>query len=216
MTDERATALHAKLGELLPAGWRDSAPWGFPNQVELALVAGVFRAQVPQHSVNSVVDTFMRSRPTDLLDDLQNTASAGLDGVTAMLGDRWGATTVLGVPVRRAEVIHGAAVALVDVGVRTADDLRAACVEAPTRIEAAVHAVRGLGKGTWESIAFHCHARLRPDPEKVAFVSRQLDDPTLNVERTADLLSKTARRFAVEERTLRHAITEYLHSAHTE
>ena len=55
-----------------------------------------------------------------------------------------------------------------------------------------------------------------PDPEKVAFVSRQLDDPTLNVERTADLLSKTARRFAVEERTLRHAITEYLHSAHTE
>lgn len=213
--DGRAKELHAKLGGMLPEGWRDRAPWGFPNQVELGLVAGVFAAQVPQASVNSVVDTFMRARPSDFLDDLENTANAGVEGVVAMLGERWGDTNVLGVAVLRAAVIHGAAVALLDLGIRTSNDLRDAYAEAPTRVEKAVHSVRGLGKGTWEAIAFQCHVRLRPYPNVVAFFSEVLDDPTLNADRTADLMRKTARRFAVEERTLAYAVSEYLASSQT-
>jgi hypothetical protein len=209
VTDPRPRVLYERLGELLPEGWRDAAPWGYPKQVELALIAGVFRAQVPQASADAVVDTVMRARPYALLDDLAELASAGPHGMVEALGPRWGDTNVLGVPVLRAWVIHSAAEALVAVGVRSADDLRAAAVERPDAVEGAVLGVRGLGRGTWEWIALLAHARMRPDPEMTALVS-ELVGEELDASGTSELLRLTARLFASEERVLAHAVQEHL------
>src|SRR4029079_15973695 len=142
------------LSELLPEGWRDAAPFGFPHQVELAVTAVVFRAQTPQANTDGVVDYVMRSRSHALLDDLADLADIGVGGVVQMLGPVYGDSNVLGVPVLRAAVIHGAAAALVGEGVRSGEGLREATRERPDAIEGAVLGVRGLGRVTWEWIAF--------------------------------------------------------------
>jgi hypothetical protein len=202
--------LHEALGELLPAGWRDAAPFGFPHQVELAVTAGVFRAQTPQASTDAVVDYVMRSRSHSLLDDLGDLAAMGVDGVVQMLGPVYGDSNVLGVPVLRAAVIHRAATALVATGVRSGEDLRTAAAERPDAVETAVLGVRGLGRVTWEWIAFLSQVRLRADPALNGFVRRTLDEPDLTPEETSEILRLTARRFACDERNLAHAIRELL------
>lgn len=212
MTDARPGLLHAKLSEVLPTGWRDAAPFGFPHQVELAVTAGVFRAQTPQANTDAVVDFVMRSRSHSLLDDLGDLAAMGVDGVVQMLGPVYGDSNVLGVPVLRAAVVHGAASALVEEGVRSGEDLRVAAVERPDAIEGAVLGVRGLGRVTWEWIAFLSQVRLRADPALNGFVRRTLDEPKLAPEETSELLRLTARRFACDERDLAHAIRELLRS----
>lgn len=210
MTDARPGLLHEKLSELLPEGWRDAAPFGFPHQVELAVTAGVFRAQTPQANTDAVVDYVMRSRSHALLDDLADLADIGVGGVVQMLGPVYGDSNVLGVPVLRAAVIHGAAAALVGEGVRSGEGLREATRERPDAIESAVLGVRGLGRVTWEWIAFLSQVRLRADPALNGFVRRALDEPSLEPEETSELLRLTARRFACDERNLEHAIRELL------
>lgn len=188
-------------------------PWGYPQQAELALIAGVFRAQTPQASVEAVVDTVMRSRSHALLDDLEQVAQLGTEGVVEMLGPRWGDTNVLGVPVLRAAVIHGAAQALVDVDVRSADELRALTIDRPDAVERAVLGVRGLGPGTWEWIGLFAHARVRPDSEMIAFLSGEVGaEKRLPAAEAAELLKETARVAATDERTLAYAIRAYLDS----
>lgn len=211
VTDDRPQVLHRRLAEVLPAGWRDAAPWGYPQQVELALIAGVFRAQIPQAHVDAVVDVVMRARPHALFDDLHELAEAGAAGVVELLGPRWGDTNVLGVPILRAEVIARAARALVRMGIRSGDDLRTQAAERPDAVEAAVLAVRGLGMGTWEWVALLSHARIRPDSQVTKFVAQAVDaSGPLDPGETSELLRLTARRFASDERTLSHALREYL------
>jgi hypothetical protein len=155
----------------------------------------------------------MRSRPSALLDDLGELASLGPDGVTTLLGPRWGDTNVLGVTVLRTHVIYAAAAALVGVGVHSGADLREAALSRPQEVEDAVLAVRGLGRGTWGWIGTLAHARIRPDADLVALVTR-LSGATvrLSAEETTDLLVKTARLFASDERTLSHAVREVVAS----
>jgi len=211
VTDERPLALYRDLGEVLPSGWRDATPWGYPDQVELAVVAGVFRAQVPQAGVDSVVDTFMRARPHDLLDDLTTMVNGGVAGTKAALGPRWGDTNVLGVPVLRAAVIYAAAEALVQHGVRSGADLRAAALERPDDIAAAFLGVRGLGQGTWESICVLAHARVRPNALVMKYVESVVgSDTPLGVDETTELLRLAARRFASDERVLSAAVRAYV------
>jgi len=211
VTDELPRLLRTRLGEVLPTGWRDLAPWGYPQQAQLALVAGVFRAQTPQSSVDWVVDTVMRARPHSMLDDLADFANGDVADVVEMLGPRWGDTNVLGVPVLRAKVIFDAACALVDLGVRSSGDLRDAAVDRPDAVEAAVLGVRGLGPATWEWIALFCHARVRPDAEMVALVSELVEAASpLSVDDTVELLTQTARVCGTQERTLTHAVRVYL------
>ena len=211
MTDELPRLLRTRLGEVLPAGWRDRVPWGYPQQAQLALVAGAFRAQTPQSSVDWVVDTVMRARPHSMLDDLADFADGDVAQVVDVLGPRWGDTNVLGVPVLRAQVIHGAAQALVGLGVRSASDMRDAAVERPDAVEAAVLGVRGLGPATWEWIALFCHARVRPDAEMIACISELIDAPALlSADDTIELLAQTARVCGTQERTLTHAVRAFL------
>ncbi len=198
------------LGGLLQEGWRDAAPWGYPHQVELALIAGVFRAQTPQGNVDGVVDHVMHARSHSLLDDLGDLADGGVGGVVKTLGPRWGDTNVLGVPVLRAAVIHEAAVALLGVGVRSARDLQEAALQRPDAVSAAALAVRGLGPGTWESIAFLAHAQIPPDAAVVGFLGELLEDADLNRDDAAELIRLTARRFASDERMLAHALRTHL------
>jgi len=211
VTDELPRLLRTRLGQVLPTGWRDLAPWGYPQQAQLALVAGVFRAQTPQASVDWVVDTVMRARPHSMLDDLADFANGDVAEVVEMLGPRWGDTNVLGVPVLRAKVIFDAACALVELGIRSADDLRAAALDRPDAVETAVLGVRGLGPATWEWIALFCHARVRPDAEVIAYVSDLVDAPArLSVDATIELLAQTARVCGTQERTLTHAVRAFL------
>jgi hypothetical protein len=178
--------------------------------VELALIAGVFRAQTPQANTDAVVDFVMRSRSHSLLDDLTELADAGAAGVATVLGPVFGDSNVLGVPVLRAAVIHGAAAALVAEGVRTGEELRTAASERPDAVEAAVLGVRGLGRVTWEWIAFLAQVKLRPDGELNKFVRRLLEEKTLDSDETSELLRLTARRFAADDRDLAHAIREII------
>jgi len=211
MTDQRPRVLYEQLGAVLPDGWRDAAPWGYPQQIELAVIAGVFRAQVPQSSVDAVVDTIMRSRQNALLDDLRDLAANGVPALVAALGPRWGDTNVLGVPVLRAQVIHSAATALVELGVGTAEDLRRIAIESPDAVESAILGVRGLGPRTWEWIALLAHVRIRPDEQMKAYVGKAVGgEQPLDAAETTELLRLTARRFASDERILAHAVREYL------
>jgi hypothetical protein len=211
VTDPRPRELHQRLGSILQDGWRDSTPWGYPHQVELALIAGVFRAQTSQANVDQLVDTVMRSRVHSLLDDLAELANSGTKGIVTLLGPRWGDANVLGVPVMRASVIHDAAVALVALGVRSANDLRAAALKTPDAVEAAVLGVRGIGPGTWAWIAFLAHVPVRPGTKTISFVSEAVGEgERLSADETAELLRLTARRFASDERVLAHAVHTYL------
>lgn len=211
MSDDRALVLYNRLAQVLPEGWRDATPWGYPQQVELALIAGVFRAQVPQSLTDAVVDVVMRARPHAMFDDLNELAVAGTSGVIELLGVRWGDTNVLGVPVLRAEVIARAARGLVSLDIRSADDLRTAALQRPEAVETAVLAVRGLGIGTWEWIALLTHARIRPDAQVTQFVADAVGaEDRLEPGETAELLRLAARRFASDERVLSHALREYL------
>jgi hypothetical protein len=198
------------LAGLLPEGWRDAAQWGYPHQSELALIAGVFRAQTPQANVDELVDHVMHSRSHSLLDDLRDLANGGVEGVVKSLGPRWGDTNVLGVPVLRAVVIHGAATALVGAGVNSADDLREAAQTQPDAVRAAVLKVRGLGPATWEWITFLAHAPVPPDAAIVRFLGELLEDDKLKRGDAAELIRLTARRFASDERMLAHALRTHL------
>ncbi|MGC4175693.1 hypothetical protein [Demequina sp.] len=209
MTEGHSRLLYERLTELFPAGWRDAAPWGYPHQVELALIAGVFRAQTPQANADAVVDYVMRSRPSSLLDDLPELIVGGVDGVVKTLGSGWGDTNVLGVPVLRAAVIHDAAQALVGLGVNSGDDLRRVYSEAPDAVEGAVLGVRGLGRVTWDWIGVLAQVPLRPDPEFVVFVGRLVGEK-LSPAEVADLVRPTARKFALDDRDLSHAIRELI------
>ncbi len=206
--------LRAALGEVLPGAWRDSAPWGYPAQSELALITGVFASQVTAASVAEIADTVMRRTPGRMLDDLVALVDAEPAGIGHLIGERWGDSTVLGVPRRRADVIHEAARLLVGTGIRHATELQEAVREREASVANLLLAIRGLGAGTWESIAFMAHAPLRPGADVVAYL-RSLLGPAgehLEGEEARRLLALTARRFAVEERVLAFALRQLVDS----
>ncbi len=209
--DEWVKALHAELAGLLPSGWRDATPWGYPQQSELAVLAAVYGAQILPAGVAEVVDHYMRARPRLMLDDLRAIASATVADLAEAVGPRWGETTVLGVPVRRVAVVHDIAVALVAEGIVTAKQFREAVAEREDHFERLMLGIRGLGPGTWESLAFEMHAKIRPNAQVVELVYRALGDSAVEL-RAGDideLMRRTARRFAVDQRVLEHALDQY-------
>ncbi|MDN4477028.1 hypothetical protein [Demequina lignilytica] len=214
MVEDLVPNLRAALGEVLPGSWRDAAPWGYPAQCELALITGVFASQVPAASVAEIADTVMRRSPGKLLDDLTGLVDADTAGIQHLIGERWGDTTVLGVPRRRAEVIHEAARLLVGTGIRHAKELQEAVREREASVANLLLAVRGLGPGTWESIAFMVHAPLRPGADVVAYVRSLLgpDGDALETDEVRAMIVLTARRFAVEERVLAFALRQLVDS----
>ncbi|WP_062518082.1 hypothetical protein [Demequina gelatinilytica] len=211
MVDELVAGLRGALAGILPTGWRDAAPWGYPGQSELALVTGVFAAQLPPQAVAEIADGVMRRRPGSVLDDLADLAAIDPVDLRIVLGERWGDSTVLGVPRRRAEVIHEAARLLVHAGVRSAADLQEAASTRGAQISALLQSVRGLGPGTWGSIAFMAHATSLPDDAVVALVSSctEADHPDAPLDRAqvALLIRLTAARLATDERVLSYALS---------
>lgn len=212
MVEDLVPELRAALGAVLPAGWRDSAPWGYPAQSELALVTGVYASQVPPASVAEIADNVMRRRPGRMLDDLAELVELEPDGVQHIIGERWGDSTVLGVPRRRAEVIHEAARLLVGTGIRTAKEFQEAVRDREASVANLLLAVRGIGPGTWESIAFMVHAPLRPGEDVAAYV-RSLVGPAadaLDLAEVRELIRLAARRFAAEQRVLAFALRQHV------
>ncbi len=202
--------LRAALAGILPQGWRDSAPWGYPGQSELALITGVFAAQLHAQAVADVADSVMRRRPGSLLDDLADLEAVDPVDLRRIIGERWGDSTVLGVPRRRADVIHEAARLLVHTGVRTSRDLQDAAITRGDHLATLLQSVRGLGPGTWASIAFMSHASVLPDDAVVALVRDSLEaergDVVLDREKVGDLIRLSAARMAVDERVLSYAL----------
>ncbi len=203
-------SLRAALPGILPAGWRDAAPWGYPRQSELALVTGVFAAQLQPPAVAEIADSVMRRRPGSLLDNLGDLAAIDPVELRSILGERWGDSTVLGVPRRRAEVIHEAAGVLAGAGLRTAADLQGAALEPGEGLSTLLQSVRGLGPGTWVSIAFMVHATSLPDDAVVSLVSTCTEaaraQASLSRAGVAQLIRLTAARLATDERVLGYAL----------
>ncbi|WP_156165206.1 hypothetical protein [Demequina silvatica] len=200
--------LRAALGGILPAGWRDAAPWGYPAQSELALITGVFAAQLPAQSVADIADSVMRRRPGSSLDNLVDLAAIDPVDLRRVLGDRWGDSTVLGVPRRRADVIHESARLLSHAGIRTGLDLQDAIRSRTDEIRTLLLAVRGLGPGTWASIAFMVHAPIPPTDDVVELVKEALGEPGAELDRAGvgELIRLTAHRLASEERVLSYGL----------
>lgn len=198
--------MHEGLTARFSSGWRDETPWGYPRQVELALIAGVYGAQVSAAGVAQVTDAYLHARPGSLLDDLGAIADRPLADLIHAVGDRWGDTTVLGVPVLRTTVIHEAASTLVARGVRSADDMRAALTEDHDGVVKAVLGIRGLGPGTWETIAVMVHADVPPTVQEVELARELTGDPELPADEVGELLRLTARSFAVDKRALMYAL----------
>jgi hypothetical protein len=212
VTDAVARVLREKLAAILPEGWRDSAAWGFPSQSELALVAGVFGAQVSTAAVGEVVDQYMLAKRGQMLDDLRVIADGSLKDLIAAVGPRWGDTNVLGVPVLRAQVAHEAAQVLVQNGVISAQDLRDRGNDQELQLR--LLKIRGLGQGTWVEIAYMAHVPLLPDARTVALIADLAGEEVASSPEQVDVLLKaTARRFAVERRSLDHALASHLNAA---
>ncbi len=209
--DEWVKTLQAELAGMLPAGWRDATPWGYPQQAELAVLAAVYGAQILPAGVAEVVDNYMRARPRLMLDNLRAIAEGTVAELSSAVGPRWGETTVLGVPVRRVAVVHAIAIALVAEGVVTAKDFRSAVAEREDHFERLLLGIRGLGPGTWDSLAFEMHAKVRPNAQVVELVYRALGESAvdLRIEDIDELMRRTARRFAVDQRVLEHGLDQY-------
>ncbi|WP_062294521.1 hypothetical protein [Demequina phytophila] len=208
MVEDLVPRLRAALGGILPAGWRDAAPWGYPAQSELALITGVFAAQLPEQAVADIADSVMRRRPGSSLDSLADLAAIDPVDLRSVLGDRWGDSTVLGVPRRRADVIHESARLLAHTGIRTAADLQVAIRERTDEIQRLLLAVRGLGPGTWASIAYMVHAPIPPNDDVVALLREAVCGVEDDLDRVAagELIRRTAHRLASDERVLSYGL----------
>lgn len=208
MTEDWGVALQRAVTTQLPRGWRDAAPWGFPAQAELGLIGGVFAAQVQARVVDSLASRYMVARPGRMLDNLADLAAIGADDLAGFLGDEWGASTVLGVPRRRVEVILEAARRLADHDIVTAARFREAALDPAHEVDQILVAVRGIGPVTADSIAVHMQADLRPDTRLVAFIADQIevDAIELGVGGAVDALTEAARRMSVQRRVLQHAL----------
>ncbi|WP_203654162.1 hypothetical protein [Demequina activiva] len=208
MRDEWAVALQRALRDGLPAGWRESAPWGYPQQAELAVIAGVFAAQLPQSTAEEVAASYMMARPGRMLDDLSALAEVPVDDLSEMLGAAWGSSRVLGVTRLRAAVIADAAQQLVGEGVRSARQYRDAVAGDATAIDEALRRVRGLGGVSSEAISTMMQAEHRPGAVVVAHVRALLGDDGDAVadDDVLPLLRATARRLTVEPRVLLYAL----------
>lgn len=208
MRDEWAIMLQRALSGTLPRGWRESAPWGYPEQSELALIAGVFAAQLPQPTAEEVAASYMMARPGRMLNDLDELSRIDHDELAGMLGSAWGASRVLGVPRLRAAVIADAARELVAEGVRTAKDYREAVLERGQDIDAALQRVRGLGGVTSEAISTMMQAEHTPGPIVVSRLRALLGDEgeDLATADVAPLVRATARRLTVQPRVLLYAL----------
>lgn len=201
-------ALKGALAASLPRGWRESAPWGYPDQSELAVIAGVFSAQVPLPAAQSVASCYMMARPGRMLDDLEDLASVPVEDLTAMLGAEWGASTVLGQSRLRAAVIGDVARTLCDAGVRSGADYRREIAERPSQIDAALRGVRGVWTVTSGAISTMLQAEHPPSARVIEHVRELLgeDGAAVGDEELAPLLRDTARRLTVEPRVLLHAL----------
>lgn len=208
MIDDWGVALQRAVSTELPRGWRDAAPWGFPAQAELALIGGVFAAQVQGRVVDSLASRYMVARPGRMLDNLADLAAIAPDDLAAYLGDEWGGSTVLGVPRRRVEVILEAAGLLAEQGITSAARFREAATDASRAVESVLMSVRGIGPVTADSIAVHMQADLRPDTRMVAFIADSVgeDAIALGVDGASDALTEAARRMSVQRRVLQHAL----------
>lgn len=208
MVEHLVPELRAALAGVLPSEWRDAAPWGYPSQSELAVITGVFAAQIPAVAVAEIADTVMRRRPGRFLDDLSELAALDTLEVRRIVGERWGDSTVLGVPRRRADVIHEAAGALAALGVRTGRQLQEAVREREQEVAGALLGIRGLGPGTWESVVFQAHAFPTPGPDVIAYVRSLLGESgeDLDGARCRRLIQRAALRFGVETRVLAFAL----------
>ncbi|MDN4476273.1 hypothetical protein QQX09_10440 [Demequina sp. SYSU T00192] len=220
MVEDLVPNLRAALGGILPAGWRDAAPWGYPAQSELALITGVFASQLPEQAVADIADTVMRRRPGSSLDNLVELAAIDAVDLRGIIGDRWGDSTVLGVPRRRADVIHEAARLLTHSGVRTAFDMQDAIRTRTDEVSRLLLSIRGLGPGTWACIAFMVHAPIPPNDDVVALVKESLaggppaEDPleraetieALDRSAVGDLIRRTAHRLGSDERVLSYGL----------
>ncbi len=218
MVEDLVPNLRAALGGILPAGWRDAAPWGYPAQSELALITGVFASQLPEQAVADIADTVMRRRPGSSLDNLVDLAAIDPVDLRTILGERWGDSTVLGVPRRRADVIHEAARLLTHSGVRSAFDMQDAIRTRTDEVTKLLLSIRGLGPGTWASIAFMVHAPIPPNDDVLALVRDSLREApdaseeyveaveALDRSAVGDLIRRTAHRLASDERVLSYGL----------
>ncbi|SEJ44883.1 hypothetical protein [Demequina mangrovi] len=212
MVETLVPSLHAGLVAMLPPGWRDSAPWGYPRHSELALIAGVFGAQLPAPAVGTVIDTVMVNRPQRGFDDLVDLVELGPIALRHILGARWGDSTVPGVDRLRADVVHEAAIALVESGVYNAASLGQVARQHTEELGMRLQDVHGLGPGTWASISFMAHVPSLPGHAVMRMVHQALaaDHPDLELEpaEVAELLMLTAERMATRERVLAYALSK--------
>ncbi|WP_144018813.1 hypothetical protein [Demequina sp. NBRC 110056] len=208
MRDDWGIIVQRALSPELPRGWRESAPWGYPDQAELAVIAGVFAAQLPQATAEEVAGSYMMARPGRMLDDLHELADIPVEQLAPMLGPAWGTTRVLGVPRMRAAVIHDAARVLAAEGVRTARDYREATGDDARAIDGALQRVRGLGGVSSEAISTMMQAEHAPGPLVVGYLRRLLGDEgdALTDADVMPLVRATARRLTVQPRTLLYAL----------
>ncbi|WP_156162402.1 hypothetical protein [Demequina iriomotensis] len=213
MVESLVPSLRTGITVMLEPGWRDAAPWGYPRHSELALLAGVFGAQLSGPLVGNVVDTALRNRPDRQFDDLVDLVARGPIWLRHILGERWGDSTVPGIDRLRAEVIHEAAAALVESGVVDALSLSKVARRHTEALGERLQDVEGLGPGTWASISFMAHIPALPGHAVVRMVHEALAADHPDIELTAlevaELLALTAERMATHERVLAYALSKH-------
>ncbi len=199
------------------------APDGYPNSLALCIVDSVQSTMVRYPTVEKVVNNYRAYRREHGADPNADSAAdlaatfAQLNGHEAWakrIGNGNRTSTHKGAPLK-AYAIEAEANSMIDVGVLTAGDLRAAAEDPDelARVKRAWLKVPGQGPGvTWHYVQMLAGIPgIKPDRMIIRFVAKALDRPvkTVGAAFCVELLTAVAGELSMTASELDHAIWNY-------
>ena len=210
MGAESADKLRKAVNAALPKDWRTTAPIGYPNQIELALIASSFRGADEEDVAFQVTSRFMKARPGKRLDDLSELGMMVTAAIAAAVGEPFDTARVVGGGRLRVDLAGDIAASLAAVRIRTAADFREAALSRPIDLERTVTEVKHSGPTTFLQLATLLRADTRPGSGVADWVREQVGDPSMSRADVHRTLQEAARKAGSEPFVLHFAIAQYV------
>jgi len=210
MAESHVAFLREEMSSALPIDWRDSAPDGYPRQIELALISAVFRGADEPDVAFQVTARYMRARPGSRLDDLSEMGSMTTGAIGEAVGPPFDVAVAIGTKSLRVGVARDLAASLAAFGVKTAENFLAASRERGLALEKTCTDVSHSGPSTYLQLATLLRAEVRPAGEVASWVREAVREPEMSRSAVRTLLRETAARASVEPFMLHYAILRML------
>ncbi len=210
MAETHVALLRKEMSSALPTDWRDSAPDGYPQQIELALVAAVFRGADEPDVAFQVTARYMQARPGKRLDDLSEMGRMTTGAIGEAVGPPFDAALAIGSKRLRVDIAGDLAASLSAFGVKSAQDFLAASRERGLALEKTCTDVSHSGPSTYLQLATLLRAEVRPAGEVASWVREAVREPEMSRSAVRTLLRETAAKSSIEPFMLHYAILRML------